>query len=105
MWALVQKHADYLKEGRIIHYHWLDALPNAMKRRTAAPDHQQHYAAVFDGVFIRESYTYFCTATNKPLTGVTATEVIGVSLKSVEEGQQAAAPDLALALFDFYSVS
>jgi hypothetical protein len=111
MWALVQKHADYLKEGKQIQYEWLDELPKSMRSGTSAEISPQEYAAVFDGVFIRESYTYFCTATNKPLTGVTATEVIGISLKRHLDGaadkaaEPAAEPDLRRALFDFYSVS
>jgi hypothetical protein len=107
MWALVQKHADYLKEGKQIQYEWLDELPKSMRSGASAENSPQEYAAVFDGVFIRESYTYFCTATNKPLTGVTATEVIGISLKRRIDGaaDNAAEPDLRRALFDFYSVS
>lgn len=118
MWALVQKHSDYLQEGKRIHYKWLEELPQSMIRSPPTQEEEispANYSAVFDGVFIRESYTYFCTATNKPLSGVTATEVIGVSLKrslvagtpapSTDGHHGARVPDLRRALFEFYSVS
>ena len=54
----------YMAEGYPVPYPWPSVL-------------EPSDWACFDAVFVKDSYSYFCTATNRLLTGVTATEVIG----------------------------
>lgn len=81
MEALVLSNSSYLHQGLQIHYEWLTSLPQSMAVAAADQRDGIRYLSVFDGVFVRDSYTYFCTSTNKHLNGVTATEVIGISLR------------------------
>lgn len=73
---VVQERAAVLGQGYQVPYSWPAALADA------AGDARRSSAAAwvcFDGVFIEDDYGYFCTATNKWLHGVTATEVIGLA--------------------------
>lgn len=91
MWALIRHHAGYLEHGHPVAYRWPTELPEAVT-------HSEQAEAVFDAVFVDTSYQYFCTVTNRPLTGVTATEVVGIS-----QTQESAAA-LKQFLRSFYNV-
>ncbi|KAK7197037.1 Phosphorylated CTD interacting factor 1 WW domain containing protein [Novymonas esmeraldas] len=89
---VVRERAAVLREGYVVPYGWPAALAEAAgDARGGAADAW----VCFDGVFIDDDYTYFCTATNKSLRGVTATEVIGLA-------QPRPSPQLRTALDAFY---
>ncbi|KAG5504099.1 hypothetical protein GH5_04962 [Leishmania sp. Ghana 2012 LV757] len=93
---VVQERAAVLREGYTVPYSWPEALAAAAgDARTGAAAASGAWVC-FDGVFIDDDYGYFCTATNKWLHGVTATEVIGLA-------QPRASPQLRPALESFYT--
>ncbi|GET89050.1 hypothetical protein, conserved [Leishmania tarentolae] len=96
---IVQKRASMLHEGYLVTYSWPEALAAAAgDARTATAAAASDAWVCFDGIFIGDDYSYFCTATNKWLRGVTATEVIGLA-------QPRASRQLKDALDSFYGES
>lgn len=92
MWDLIDTHDAYRRKGFVISYEWMQALATATKGGRA----------VFDAVFVSDSYQYFCTVANRLITGVTSTEVIGVSLDRDVTAAQAV--DFGAVLKKFYKV-
>ncbi|ORC88849.1 uncharacterized protein TM35_000152800 [Trypanosoma theileri] len=73
--GIIKERSAMLNEGYIVPYSWPQRLAEAAGTNWVC----------FDGVFVGGSYEYFCTATNKWLRGVTATEVIGLSQPREQE--------------------
>ncbi|KAH9597159.1 Phosphorylated CTD interacting factor 1 [Trypanosoma melophagium] len=73
--AVIKERSAMLNEGYTVPYGWPQRLAEAAGEKWVC----------FDGVFVGGSYEYFCTATNKWLRGVTATEVIGLSQPREQE--------------------
>ncbi|KAG5503543.1 hypothetical protein JKF63_05683 [Porcisia hertigi] len=94
---IVQERAAMLRQGYTVPYSWPEALTAAAGDARIGTTAASGAWVCFDGVFIDDGYGYFCTATNKWLHGVTATEVIGLA-------QPRASPPLKRALESFYVV-
>jgi hypothetical protein len=69
MWSLIDRQDAYLRRGFRCTYRWTQRLTQP----ECAP------WVVFDGIFVKDRYTYFDTATNRVLSGVTATEVVAMA--------------------------
>lgn len=110
---IVNARAAVLEEGYKVPYTWPVALSaaagdatNAQALSSSKCNKQQKRDGksdspwvCFDGIFIGNRYGYFCTATNKHLYGVTATEVIGLEQpRALSDGGHT----LQVALNDFY---
>ncbi|RNF09909.1 hypothetical protein TraAM80_01961 [Trypanosoma rangeli] len=67
--VIVKERSAMLHSGFTVPYEWPQLLAKAAGESWVC----------FDGVFLGDSYKYFCTSTNRWLHGVTATEVIGLS--------------------------
>ncbi|AAZ13386.1 Phosphorylated CTD interacting factor 1 WW domain containing protein, putative [Trypanosoma equiperdum] len=88
---VIRERSALLKEGHVLPYEWPVKLAAAAGEKWPC----------FDGVFVGGSYEYFCTITNKRLSGVTATEVIGLEQpRSVRGGNSL--PSLRTSLDSFY---
>ncbi|CCW62635.1 unnamed protein product [Phytomonas sp. EM1] len=76
---VLQKHSAVLEQGYRVTQNWTEVLGVAARgvSQSSTPDKDAMWA-VFDGVFIGNTYPYFCTSTNRQLLGVTTTEVIGL---------------------------
>ncbi|KEG07912.1 hypothetical protein DQ04_08491020 [Trypanosoma grayi] len=79
---IIKERSATLQEGYMVPYEWPQRLAEAAGDRWVS----------FDGVFVGGSYEYFCTITNKWLSGVTATEVIGLAQPRAQEGGPALKP-------------
>lgn len=62
--AAMAQGVSYLEKGFTVKYPWPEELSKTKW-------------AEFDAIFVKDTYSYFCTVSNKFLDGVTATEVIG----------------------------
>ncbi|KAG5477858.1 hypothetical protein LSCM1_05160 [Leishmania martiniquensis] len=93
---VVRERAAMLREGYTVPYSWPEALAAAAGDARTGTAAASGAWVCFDGVFIDDNYGYFCTATNKWLHGVTATEVIGLA-------QPRVAAQLGPALESFYA--
>lgn len=92
---LLSKRCTVLSQGFQVPYHWPENLSAAAGAAGAATAW-----LAFDGAFIGNRYSYFCTATNKWLQGVTTTEVIGLAQPRVREEHRQM---LRTALREFYA--
>nr|CCC92379.1 unnamed protein product [Trypanosoma congolense IL3000] len=100
---IIMKRSAMLKEGYVLTYEWPERLAEAAGEQWPC----------FDGVFVSGSYEYFCTITNRALSDVTATEVIGLAQPRGRKGDEASSgnsefaagpmlPSLSASLRSFY---
>lgn len=103
---VVEERSAMLKEGYQVPYTWPEDLAAASGDATAAAmnaNQPQQPWVCFDGLFVGNSgYAYFCTATNRWLQGVTATEVIGLAQPRAAEGARDGGGLLGSALGEYY---
>ncbi|ESS64644.1 hypothetical protein TcG_05534 [Trypanosoma cruzi] len=67
--AIVKERSAVLSNGYTVPYEWPQRLAKTAGKSWVC----------FDGIFVGDTYNYFCTITNKCIPGVTATEVIGLA--------------------------
>lgn len=68
----MEQGVSYLNKGYPVTYTWPEDLAESRW-------------AEFDAIFVKDTYSYFCTVSNKFLDGVTATEVIGFGAPNKSE--------------------
>lgn len=95
MKGIIARNSGYLRRGYTIEYTWPAALCDTPWAR-------------YDCVFVSKQYTYYCSSTNKLLTGVTETEIIGLEpprTTGSAEADKEEQPGVAELLRRFYEPS
>ncbi|CCW65930.1 unnamed protein product [Phytomonas sp. Hart1] len=76
---IIAEHSAVLNQGYRVTQNWTETLGAATRGVSQTSNQSTDDSwVVFDGVFFGKSYPYFCASTNRPLRGVTMTEVIGL---------------------------